>query len=325
MNKIGDLTIMDIRDLWPNEPDFTKWLSNNLSKIAEKIGVDELIRVDIEYLVGDFKADIVAKDDNSNFVVIENQFEETDHKHLGQVITYASGIKDEEHETKTIIWIVKEARAEHINAIQWLNENISNNIKFFLIKLTVVKIEDSPCAPLFDIIIAPNDFQKTTRDKIKTSEELSEANKNTMEFFKQYIAYIKSDETKDIVSKKYSKGWFDVYSSSEYKWLIRLSISTQKGIVACRFLTKDFDFFEFLKSKEKDIKKDFDIQEIEWRETGRKERGFAFSKSSNQLNDENNFSTKDFDWLYDISKKIKDIMPKYIKEYENNYKEENDE
>jgi hypothetical protein len=40
---------------------------------------------------GDFNADILAKDEDGNYVIIENQLEATDHKHLGQIIAYASG------------------------------------------------------------------------------------------------------------------------------------------------------------------------------------------------------------------------------------------
>jgi len=61
-------------------------------------------------------------------IIIENQLESTNHEHLGKIITYASGI-----DAEIIIWIVKDARDEHLQAINWLNEHTDEKIRFFLI------------------------------------------------------------------------------------------------------------------------------------------------------------------------------------------------
>ena len=71
--------------------------------------------------------DILARDqDSGEAVVIENQIEQSDHEHLGKLITYASG-KD----AKYIVWIVKDAREEHRAAIEWLNKISDDTIGFF--------------------------------------------------------------------------------------------------------------------------------------------------------------------------------------------------
>ncbi|WP_308630946.1 hypothetical protein [uncultured Gemmiger sp.] len=80
-----------------------------------------------EWSVGAFSLDILARDqDSGEAVVIENQIEQSDHEHLGKLITYASG-KD----AKYIVWIVKDAREEHRAAIEWLNKISDDTIGFF--------------------------------------------------------------------------------------------------------------------------------------------------------------------------------------------------
>jgi len=58
---------------------------------------------------------------------------ESDHDHLGTIITYL-----------TAIWIVKTARPEHIAAISLLNE--LSSAFFYLLQIEVIRIGDSPPA-----------------------------------------------------------------------------------------------------------------------------------------------------------------------------------
>ena len=84
----------------------------------------DLERIGTEERVGDFRADIFAKElEYGKTVIIENQLEESNHKHLGQIITYAAG-----KEAGCIIWIVKRAREEHAKAIEWLNSHLDQSV-----------------------------------------------------------------------------------------------------------------------------------------------------------------------------------------------------
>lgn len=108
----------------------------------------------MESNVGDFSVDLYATEEGTGRkIIIENQLEETNHDHLGKIITYASG-KDAE----VIIWIVKKARDEHRKAIEWLNQHTDENAAFFLIEIELWKINDSEPAPKFSIIERPNDW-----------------------------------------------------------------------------------------------------------------------------------------------------------------------
>ena len=95
--------------MWPNEArDFTKWLSveSNLNMLGNAIGI-ELELVETESSVGSFNVDIYAQESGTGRkVVIENQLEDTNHDHLGKVITYAAGKGAE-----VVIWVVARARA----------------------------------------------------------------------------------------------------------------------------------------------------------------------------------------------------------------------
>lgn len=61
---------------------------------------------------------------------IINQLEPTNHSHLGQAITYVSGI-----EAKTIIWICQKVREEHREAIDWLNSISDEEHQFFVLEI----------------------------------------------------------------------------------------------------------------------------------------------------------------------------------------------
>ena len=63
-------------------------------------------------------------------IIIENQLEDTDHDHLGKLITYASG-----KGADVVIWVVKHAREEHKAAIEWLNNHTDDKIGFFLCEI----------------------------------------------------------------------------------------------------------------------------------------------------------------------------------------------
>ena len=105
------IQIKDLRQFLKDEArDFTPWLSEeeNLMQLADTLNID-INFIERESSVGGFNADILAEDNEGNKIIIENQLEDTDHDHLGKIITYASG-KD----AKYIVWIVKKARDEQI-------------------------------------------------------------------------------------------------------------------------------------------------------------------------------------------------------------------
>lgn len=149
----------DLRTVWSNEAQaFTPWLAEHLDVLGDALGITIELE-ERESSVGAFSLDILARDqDSGEAVVIENQIEQSDHEHLGKLITYASG-KD----AKYIVWIVKDAREEHRAAIEWLNKISDDTIGFFLVEIQLWRIDDSKPAPKFEVVEQPNGWSKAAK------------------------------------------------------------------------------------------------------------------------------------------------------------------
>lgn len=166
--------------MWPNEAQhFTTWLAKpeNLAQLSRVINV-ELMEAEVEHPVGSFSLDILAKDADGNTVIIENQLEDTNHDHLGKLITYASGT-----DASLAVWIVKTARAEHQKAIEWLNDHTDLGLGFVLVEVSAIKINDSLPAPLFTVIEAPNDWAKA----VKATEGMKDGDKLRLSYWQTYV------------------------------------------------------------------------------------------------------------------------------------------
>ena len=144
---LSKLKKVNLRSVWAHEAhDFTKWLAEeeNLNILSNEIGID-ITLLQTEANVGNFNVDILAEEDvTKKKIIIENQLEITNHDHLGKLITYAAG-----YDAKAIIWIVKDVRDEHKQAIEWLNKVTDDQTAFFLIRIELWQIEDSSPAPKF--------------------------------------------------------------------------------------------------------------------------------------------------------------------------------
>ena len=134
MQKLGRIDAVDLREVWTSEDKhFTPWLAQpeNLELLGDALGIDLQLEAQ-EKDVGPFRADLLCKNtaEEDSWVVIENQIEKTDHKHLGQLLTYASGLQ-----AKTVVWISAEFSEEHRAAIDWLNRIANRSVQFFGIEV----------------------------------------------------------------------------------------------------------------------------------------------------------------------------------------------
>jgi hypothetical protein len=180
---LGRLSSVPLREVWAHEAeDFTPWLAleYNLTLLAKTLGLSELQLLDTEVPVGDFRIDILARDVEGNLIVIENQFGPTDHKHLGQIMTYVAGQEGK----ATVVWLAENFREEHRAAIDWLNASTIEGFDFFAIEIQAFRIDNSVPAPQFSIVGKPNTW---SRNLARTTRET--ADKPLDDRQKIYVSY----------------------------------------------------------------------------------------------------------------------------------------
>ncbi|WP_342709447.1 DUF4268 domain-containing protein [Bradyrhizobium sp. B124] len=123
-----------------------------------------------EASAGEFAADIVARDLSTNhLVVIENQFGNTDHRHLGQLITYSSVLG-----AGVVVWIAENIRTEHKAAIDFLNQNLKESLQLYALEASVMRIDDSKPAFVLNIVSQPTEPTIAARDSGQTISETRE-------------------------------------------------------------------------------------------------------------------------------------------------------
>ena len=181
---LSKLERVPLREAWKHEAgEFTPWLAepDNLNGLAEALGVSELVLVATEHWVGDFKLDILCTDGDDQ-VIIENQLEETNHKHLGQLIAYAAGVG-----AKKVIWVAQSFRQEHAAALQFLNENTTENLSFFGVQVELWRIGNSPLAPKFEVVVKPNDWVKSGREQARAASSATPTKQLQQKFWMALI------------------------------------------------------------------------------------------------------------------------------------------
>jgi len=181
--ELGNLEQVDLRQAWPHEArSFTPWLSENIEMLSSVIGIPLEIEGQ-EVAVEQFSADILARNprDDSR-VLIENQLEQSDHGHIGQIMTYLAGL-----DVNTVIWIAAGFREPHLSAIRWLNDHTIEPFAFFAIKLSIVRIADSPMAPVFEVVVKPNTWERQLQSIAKETQSSSGVGEVRKKFWTYYL------------------------------------------------------------------------------------------------------------------------------------------
>ncbi len=260
MTDLGDLKQLDPRTVWPNEPqNFTPWLADNLPKLGEALGL-ELEFQGRESPVGKLSVDLIAKDVGRNkIVVIENQLELSDHRHLGQLIAYAAG-----KEAGVVVWVCRELLEEHRQAIDWLNRG-GLNAEFFGVRLELLQVDNSKPAVSFRCVSFPNNWFRQSRSG--TSSELTPTQTAYCNFFQRLL-----DELRE--KHKFTNGrvappqnWYS-FSTGVRGLSYGVSFAKEQKLQAELYIDikdpdKNLEILKWLRSKADTLQKEFD-DKLEW-------------------------------------------------------------
>ena len=310
MDKLGKLNSVELRSAWNHEAlDFTNWLAKeeNLNLLSEEIGLDIKL-IQTEANVGNFNVDILAQEENTGRkIIIENQLEPTNHDHLGKLITYSSG-----HDAEISIWIVKDVRDEHKQAINWLNDHSDEDANFFLIKMELWKIGDSLPAPKFQIISKPNDWAKAIKKSTSLGREPTETKLSQLEFWNKFKEYSQNNQTKLRLRKTYPQHWYDL-SLGVSGTHISLSINTQQKIIGCDiWITDDKELFNKLFEKKEEIEEKLQLK-LEWLKLPTKKASRIRLTKEGHLNKEDEWENY-FEWLKNTAEKFQEVFGNYIRQ-----------
>ena len=310
MNKtLSKLHKVDLRNVWGHEAlDFTSWLAQqeNLDALSEEVGV-EIKLIKTEANVGKFNVDILAEEEASGRkIVIENQLEDTNHDHLGKIITYASG-----YDAEIIIWIVKDVREEHQKAIDWLNEHTDENISFFLLKIELWQIENSNPAPKFEIIVSPNEWAKAIKTNPGNSE-LTDTKLQQLEFWNKLKNFFGSTNPRIRLQTPRPQHWYDISMGSSDAHVV-LTVNTRENLIGCEiYINNNKDLFNFLLNKKIEIESEIG-EPAEWVDAAVASRIKIHKKVTNIFSSEE--LEGHFTWLYEKTVLFQKVFGKYIKEF----------
>ena len=300
--KLGKLEkVKDLRSVWKHEAnDFTKWLAEeeNLNLLGKEIGI-EIELISTEAKAGSFSTDILAVEANTdNKIIIENQLETTNHDHLGKIITYASG-----HDAKTIIWIVKEAREEHRQAVDWLNEHTDDEINIFLCRIELWKIDDSAIAPKFQIVSSPNNWTKTIKRSL--NNEMSSTKMLLYNYWTKLSEEIDRNYPNFNSRKPRSSNFYDIALGSSLAH-ISLAINT-KSEVKCQLWIRDSKpLFDYLFDSKDKIEEELGY-ELEWGRLDDYKSSFIAIINNSDIRDESNWD-KLIKWQLNNASKFYDVL-----------------
>lgn len=260
---LGKLERVDLRTVWANEAnDFTPWLATeeNLALLGDTINMDLELEAQEQH-VGPFRADILCKDITSgDWVVIENQLNRTDHSHLGQILTYAAGLK-----AATIVWIADEFTDQHRAAVDWLNEITDARFGFFGLEMDLWKIDASPPAPRFNIVCKPNDWSRELTAGAHSAR--TETEQLYWEYWDSFCRDWEASDSRIRCGKAKPQNW-TAFALGRSNFLITASISKNKRTAHVQLVLYGDDriaHLRLLESQRVEIEKNLG-SELEWRE-----------------------------------------------------------
>lgn len=310
---LARLTQIELRNIWTTEAgDFTPWLAKeeNLALLGDTVGI-ELELEATEKDVGPFRADILCKDTaTGHWVLIENQLARTDHTHLGQLLTYAAGLK-----AVTIVWIADHFTDEHRAALDWLNEITDDSFNFFGLEIELWRIASSPVAPKFNIISKPNDWTKTIGSAASRIDEgdLTETKLLQQEYWSTLREVLIKRKSVLKPQKPLPQHWTN-FAVGRSHFGLHARVNTQKQVIAVGMSCYGTDakpHFHLLAEDKDTIEREIG-DELEWEELpNRKESKVTLERAADPTNRTD--WSKQHEWLADTLERFHRVFSTRVK------------
>ena len=266
MTILGRLEKIDLREIWKTEAqDFTPWLAqeSNMAILSDTLGLDLEVEAQ-ERNVGPFRADILCKDlDDNSWVLVENQLERTDHLHLGQLLTYASGLT-----AVTIVWIAATFTDEHRAALDWLNDITDEKFQFFGLEVELWRIGESHAAPKFNVVSKPNQWTRAVGKASKRIESgaITDLKQLQLDYWTSFNAHLDGHPFLRL-RKPFPQHWHN-FSLGRSGFALAALIHSRERYIAVELYIDGDDtkaLFHLLKDDQTEIEAEIG-QKIEWRE-----------------------------------------------------------
>ena len=301
---------VNVRIKWPHEAhNFTLWLAKNLHLLSDVTGM-KLETVGTEVPVGPFSLDILARDaDDGVEVAIENQLEETDLHHLGQLLTYATGLG-----AHVAIWVAPEFGYEHAQALHRLNEWTKESIRFFGVKVEVFEKAGSECLEArFRKVVYPGGWDKKATLK---SGEMPATQRQYYDFFQPLITELRGEGFADKAVNYYDHtgrffpSWFDEYtgyavSFSENGAWVSLHVRTWDSV------ERNNRIFDELQRSKPEIEESLDAEWV-WRRHGPNSFFTISIRKDSSIDDPPEKLEEIRAWVLDQLPKLKDVLDPHL-------------
>lgn len=310
--QFGEIRQINVREIWENEATkFTPWLEKNIEKLGEALGM-ELEVEQREADVGDFSLDLLVKDLGTNrVVIIENQFNSTDHNHLGKLLTYAAGF-----DAGVVIWISETIRDEHRQALEWLNQKTDSETDFFGVVIEVFKIDDSKPAFKFNPVVLPNEWQKGRKGN--SIRKVSEKSERYQVFFQSLIDALREKHKFTNARLGQPQSWYSF--SSGLSGVVFSACFAQGGRTRVEVYIDVHDkeenkrIFDSLFQEREKIETTFG-ENLEWERLENKRAVRIALYRDGSIESDNNALNSIEGWMIEKLLKFKKIFPNFIKKY----------
>ncbi len=79
-------------------------------------------------------------------------------------------------------------RPEHVAALEFLNQNTTEELSFFAVEVELWRIGDSPFAPKFEVVAKPNDWAKSGREQTRVAANATPAKQRQLKLWTELVA-----------------------------------------------------------------------------------------------------------------------------------------